>query len=117
MNDVFGQALLDYQNNRTTTDLKTWSSVAGKDMMPLKYLFRTYKNMPKIEQKALDLCTGKILDIGCGAGSHSLYVQQKGYNVTALDISKGAIEVCKLRGIIKTLKGITMSLKIIITAK
>jgi len=104
MNDIFGQALLDYQNNRTTTDLKTWSSVAGKDIIPLKYLFRTYKDMPKIEQKAMGLCTGKVLDIGCGAGSHSLYLQNIGYEVTAIDISKGAIEVCKLRGIKKVQK-------------
>ena len=103
MTELFGQALLDYQNNCTTSELKTWSSIAGKDVMPLKYLFRSYKNMPPIEQKALSLCSGKVLDIGCGAGSHSLYLQKKGYNISSLDISKGAIEVCQLRGLEKTL--------------
>lgn len=104
MLDIYGQALLDFQNNCATADIKTWSSVGGKDVMPLDYLFRAYKKMPKIEQKALDLCCGKILDIGCGAGNHSLYLQEKGFDVTALDISKGAIEVCKLRGLKKTLQ-------------
>lgn len=55
--------------------------------------------MPLIEQKALALSTGKVLDIGCGAGSHTLYLQEKGLDVTALDYSKGAIDVCTLRGV------------------
>ena len=55
--------------------------------------------MPKLEQKALQLANGKILDIGCGAGSHSLYLQENNKTVFAIDISKGAIETCKLRGI------------------
>ena len=56
--------------------------------------------MPKLEQKALDLAFGKVLDVGCGAGSHSLYLQnEKALDVKAIDISIGAIEVCKKRGI------------------
>jgi|FLOH01.1.fsa_nt_gi 2-polyprenyl-3-methyl-5-hydroxy-6-metoxy-1,4-benzoquinol methylase len=102
--DPLGQALLDYQNNTATEDIETYSSVGGKDVLPIDYLFRSYKDMPKLEQKALDLCKGKILDIGCGAGSHSLYLQEKGFNVTAIDISKNAIEVCKLRGLKKAQK-------------
>jgi len=104
MNVIYGQALLDYQNNRATTDIKTWSSVAGKDVMPLDYLFRSYKKMPRIEQKALDLCQGKILDIGCGAGSHSLYLQEKGFDISAIDTSKKAVKVCRLRGLKKVLQ-------------
>jgi len=104
MYDIYGQALLDYQNNVATQDLKTFSSIAGKDVMSLKYLFRSYKETPTIEKKALDLCCGKVLDIGCGAGSHSLYLQEKGFDVMGIDISKGAIEVCKLRGINKVQK-------------
>ena len=97
--DILGDALLDYQNGDYTEDITTFSSVAGEDTLPLPYLFRDFAAMPSIEQKALNLCRGTILDIGCGAGSHSLYLQQKGLNATALDSSKGAIETCKLRGI------------------
>lgn len=56
--------------------------------------------MPEIEQKALDLCRGKILDVGCGAGSHALYLQQeKNIQVKAIDVSEGAIEISKKRGV------------------
>ncbi|PCJ94521.1 MAG: SAM-dependent methyltransferase [Flavobacteriaceae bacterium] len=102
MSDVFGKALLDYQLGNYTEDITTNSSLDEVDCIPLPYLFRNYKEMPKLEQKALQLCKGSILDIGCGAGSHSLYLQKKGLHVTALDFSKGAIEVCKTRGIANT---------------
>jgi hypothetical protein len=38
--------------------------------------------------------------VGCGAGSHSLYLQnEKKLEVTAIDISNNAVEACQLRGI------------------
>lgn len=101
MNDIFGRALLDYQNNDYTEDIVTKSSLDEEDILPLPYLFRSFGEMPPIEQKALQLCKGKVLDIGAGAGSHSLYLQNKGFDVTALDSSKGSTDVCKLRGIKK----------------
>ncbi|MFX0555258.1 class I SAM-dependent methyltransferase [Maribacter sp. CXY002] len=97
--DVLGQALLDYQNGKYSEDIKTYSSLDEEDTLPLPYLFRRYEEMPLLEQKALQLCKGSVLDIGCGAGSHSLYLQEKGMNTTCLDQSPGAIQVCKQRGI------------------
>ena len=99
MKDLFGKALLDYQNENYTEDLITSTSISEEDILPIPYLFRSYPEMPKLEQKALDLAKGNVLDVGCGAGSHSLFLQDKGLDVKAIDISKGAIEVCKLRGI------------------
>lgn len=97
--DVLGDAILDYQKGNYTEDIVTFSSLDAEDIMPLPYLFRAFSAMPILEQEALKLCKGKVLDIGCGAGSHSLYLQKKGFSVTALDSSKGAIEVCKHRGV------------------
>ncbi len=97
--DILGDALLDYQNGNYTEDITTFSSISGEDTLPLPYLFRDFSAMPPLEQKALDLCKGEVLDIGCGSGSHSLYLQQKEIQVTALDSSKGAIETCRLRGV------------------
>ncbi|MFI8606490.1 class I SAM-dependent methyltransferase [Cellulophaga baltica] len=100
--DILGAAVLDFQNGNYTTDIKTYSSLEEEDIIPIPYLFRSYAEMPPLEKKALQLAKGTILDIGCGAGSHSLYLQETGKNVTALDSSKGAIEVCNARGITKT---------------
>ncbi len=95
--DIFGKALLDYQKGNYIEDIKTISSLDEEDIIPVPYLFRNYEEMPVIEQKALQLCRGSVLDIGCGAGSHSLYLQEKEFQVTALDSSQGAIETCKQR--------------------
>lgn len=99
MKDLFGTALLDYQNGNYTEDLITSTNISDEDVLPLSYLFRGYKDMPKLEQKALQLAKGKVLDVGCGSGSHSLYLQSKNLNVKAIDISKGAVEVAQQRGV------------------
>ncbi|TYB77238.1 class I SAM-dependent methyltransferase [Bizionia myxarmorum] len=77
----------------------TSTSISEEDELPISYLFRDFKDMPKLEQKALKLAKGTVLDVGCGAGSHSLYLQNKGLSVKAIDISAGAIAVAKNRGV------------------
>ncbi|KPM31484.1 Methyltransferase [Croceitalea dokdonensis DOKDO 023] len=99
MKDIFGQALLDFQADNYTEDITTFSSLDEEDLIPLPYLFRSYGEMPALEQTALRHCQGKILDVGCGAGSHSLWLQENGHEVIGLDRSKGAIAVCKQRGL------------------
>lgn len=100
MKDLFGRAILDYQTKNAPEDLLTETSISDEDEMSVAYLFRDYNTMPKIEQKALQHAKGKVLDVGCGAGSHSLYLQnERGLEVTAIDISAKAIEACKLRGV------------------
>jgi 2-polyprenyl-3-methyl-5-hydroxy-6-metoxy-1,4-benzoquinol methylase len=64
--------------------------------------FSEYEDWPNIEQQIIDRVQGKVLDIGCGAGRHSLYLQEKGLDVTGIDNSTGAIEVCRLRGLKNT---------------
>ncbi|MEZ4811457.1 MAG: class I SAM-dependent methyltransferase [Allomuricauda sp.] len=102
MADVFGKALMDYHFGKYTEDIKTFSSLDEEDCIPLPYLFRNFDEMPLLEQKALVLARGKVLDIGCGAGSHTLYLQEKGFEVTGLDFSEGAIRVSRDRGVIAT---------------
>lgn len=100
MKDLFGKAILDFQTNNSPEDLITETTISEADEMSVAYLFRSYNEMPKLEQKALELAKGKVLDVGCGAGSHSLYLQnEKKLDVTSIDISEKAIETCKLRGI------------------
>lgn len=100
MKDLFGKAILDYQTNNNPEDIITETSISEADEMSVAYLFRGFTEMPKLEQKALQLSKGKVLDVGCGAGSHALYLQnEKKLEVTAIDISTNAIEACKLRGL------------------
>lgn len=101
MKDLFGKALLDFQNGNYSEDITTSTNISDEDVLPIPYLFRDYKDMPKLEQKALKLSKGSVLDVGCGSGSHSIYLQKKGFKVKAIDISKGAIEVSKQRGVLR----------------
>ena len=100
MKDLFGKAILDYQTNSSPENIITSTSISEEDEMEVAYLFRSFVEMPAIEQKALQLANGKTLDIGCGAGSHSLYLQnERNINVHSIDISKNAIQACLLRGL------------------
>ncbi|MDR7209841.1 class I SAM-dependent methyltransferase [Flavobacterium piscis] len=100
MKDLFGKAIHDFQTNNSPEDIITETSISEEDEMSVEYLFRTYNEMPKLEQKALQLANGRVLDVGCGAGSHCLTLQNdRNLNVTGIDISKKAIETCQLRGV------------------
>jgi SAM-dependent methyltransferase len=99
MKDLFGKAILDFQTNNSPEAISTETNISEADDMDVAYLFRSYNEMPKLEQKALQLSKGKILDVGCGAGSHSLYLQENNFDVTSIDISANAIEACQLRGL------------------
>jgi len=100
--DIFGKAIRDYYENNYSEDIVVQAPDFDDDSIPLPYLFRSFDEMPPIEQKALKMVYGKTLDVGCGAGSHSLYLQDhKTLDVTAIDVSKGAIEIAKKRGVTK----------------
>lgn len=100
MKDLFGKAMFDFQTNNSPEDIITETTISEEDEMSVDYLFRSYNEMPKLEQKALQLAIGKTLDVGCGAGSHSLSLQNdRNLDVTSIDISEKAIETCKLRGV------------------
>lgn len=64
---------------------------------PARYIGE-YSTWAPPEKQAMRLVKGRVLDVGCGAGRHSLYLQKKGFEVTGIDNSPGAIKVCKLRG-------------------
>lgn len=99
--DIFGKALLDYQNGNYSEDIITWTDISDKDILPLPYLFRGYNEMPQIEQHALQLAKGYVLDVGCGGGSHALWLQNKGFTVKAIDTSPGAIKATQQRGVLQ----------------
>ena len=100
MKDLMGRAIWDYYYQENSEDLQTETSISELDDLPVSYLFRDYQEMNALEKKALDLSFGKVLDVGSGAGSHSLYLQnERKLKVTALDISPKSVEICKARGV------------------
>jgi SAM-dependent methyltransferase len=98
--DVFGEALWDHFNHPKSKELITWTDLTEEDSVPLSYFFREFMEMPKLERHALELTKGRTLDIGCGSGCHSLYLQnEKKIDVTGIDNSAGAIKTAKKRGV------------------
>jgi hypothetical protein len=97
--DPIGNALWDYYLGNKSASILTWSDVEGWDRLDAKKLFRSWEEMPDLEKKALELCEGKVLDIGAGAGVHAEQLISKGHEVLALDHSFGAVELMKQRSI------------------
>ena len=99
MRDIFGQALFDHY--KKTGKHKLWinNTYGPKEEMPLDVYFRTKDEMPNLELIALDSCRGKVLDIGAGAGSHALLLQDRGIDVIGIDISALAVTVMQQRGL------------------
>ncbi len=97
--DPMGWAISDYYKNGSAGRLRVFSSMFDEDEMSVENLFRTYEEMPKIEQFALDLSSGRVLDVGAGSGCHSLALQEMGRKVCAIDISPRSVEVMKDSGV------------------
>lgn len=102
--DPMGRAIADYWKYKKADTLVVHSPMFDDDEFPVEVLFRNYQEMPPLEQTALQHTYGKTLDVGAGAGCHSLYLQEKGVDVTAIDISPLSVKVMKERGIKKVLE-------------
>src|SRR5215210_9345463 len=102
--DAYGQQLLAQYNNQTTTVeiIERDDDYIDTGSDPGLY-FSEYKKWSPLEKRAVKLVKGRVLDIGSGAGRHALYLQGKGFDVTGIDNSPGAVEVCRLRGLKKAL--------------
>jgi SAM-dependent methyltransferase len=103
MKDVLGEALSAYYHKTSTGKLWVNNKYGPREEMPVDVYFREAEDMPELEWIALQQCRGKVLDIGAGAGSHALVLQQMGLDITALDISSKAAAVMQRRGVKKIL--------------
>ena len=83
--DPMGRAIAEYWKTNKADRLRVFSPMFEEDEIPLTTLFRSYEDMPEIERKALDMAKGRILDVGAASGCHSLVIQERGLDVTAID--------------------------------
>lgn len=98
--DLLGQALLDYHHGHQAAALTVQCSAADDEQLPAAYFFRTLLAMPELERQALDESRGRVLDLGAGAGCHTLELQSRGFtDVKAIDQSAGAVQVMQARGV------------------
>lgn len=97
--DTIGSAIADYHRYGKADTLRVFARDFDEDEIPVETLFRGYDEMPKIEQVALKASTGRILDVGAGAGCHSLALQEMNKDVTAIDISPLSVSTMKERGV------------------
>lgn len=103
--DILGQALCDYHFRRPASRLWVYDCFGPRVEMKVPVYFRSWEEMPLLEQIALTECRGRVLDIGAGAGSHALELQKRGLEVVALDQSEGAVEVMRDRGVQNAVQG------------
>ncbi len=103
-NDPVGAAIQDYLAGDKGTEIVVESNLTEDDVIAVDYLFRTPEEMPELELLALEACRGAVLDVGAGAGCHSLALQEQGLDVTALDISAGAVSAMRQQGVRQVLQ-------------
>lgn len=94
-----GAAIAEFHKTGKASRLRVFSPDFDEDEIPVDLLFRSYEEMPELEQKALLLAQGRILDVGAGAGCHSLALQQMDKDVTAVEISSLSVETMRARGV------------------
>ncbi len=100
-NDIFGMAFMDYLAGNKFESIVVYNNLGETTYIPVVYFFRNFRMMPEGEQKVMKACKGSVLDVGSGAGSHALYLQEAGCDVMAIDLSEGATEVMRKRGVNK----------------
>ena len=97
--DPMGRAIADYHSTGRAGRLRVFSPMFDEDEIPVATLFRRFDEMPAIEQEALQVASGSILDVGAGAGCHALALQAMEKQVTAIDISPLAVATMRERGV------------------
>ena len=92
--DAYGQLISAFFHGKESYEIvERDDGFAGLSGGAANY-FAGFKNWPKIQKRAIKFASGRVLDIGAGAGRVSLYLQKRGFDVTAIDNSPLAIKVC-----------------------
>jgi hypothetical protein len=95
--DPHGAALLDCFRGDGSAMLICFQD-GVRDDVPASFWLR--ETMDRLEVRALDLSRGHVLDVGAGAGLHSLELQRRGLRVAAIDIASDCITIMRERGVL-----------------
>jgi len=98
--NLYGSAILDYFNGDRRHNLIAVDELGRKTKVPVKLFFREFDDFPEWEKRAIELCSGNVLDIGAATGRHSLVLQKRGLPVCAIDIVPECVQVMKQRGVL-----------------
>lgn len=97
--DAFGRELIDYMRGTNRCEVIERDDGYLDVNSDLAVYFEPYDNWPSHHKRAMRLAKGRVLDVGCGAGRHALYLQRRGLGVTGIDISPLAVKVSRMRGL------------------
>jgi SAM-dependent methyltransferase len=97
--DALGRLMLDHLDGDAAQPLLERDDGDVGPALGPEWLFAERSQWPEAEQMAFEFVRGRVLDIGAGAGRHSLEAQRGGLDVVAIDISPGSVEVCRRRGV------------------
>ena len=97
--EPYGLALLDFFNGDDSAKIVIYRDDGLKEDFLISFFFREPPDFPPLEQTAVNLCRGYVLDIGAGVGPHSLTLQDRGLTIYAIDISPEACEIMRKRGV------------------
>jgi SAM-dependent methyltransferase len=95
-----GAAARDHFEGRRPAVVRVHSVGGGAEDVDAACFFRNPGQMDAWELRALQLCDGRVLDIGAGAGCHALALQEQRLDVVAVDTCPAFVEVMMARGVV-----------------
>jgi SAM-dependent methyltransferase len=106
MQDLLGRMLRDYHRDGELAD----TPVHRRDddhttRAPAEWYFLPAEEWPEFERAGVGKARGDVLDVGCGAGRTTLWLQDRGHRVLAVDRSPGAVAVAADRGVERAVAG------------
>ena len=98
--DAYGHLISDRHNGQENVEVveREDGFIDTSRLGPQNY-FAEYEDWAEHQKHAMQYATGRVLDIGCGAGRHSIYLQEHGHYVLGTDNSPLAIQTCQRRGL------------------
>lgn len=101
--DAFGEAIRAHHENGEAYEIRERDD-GHIEAHAMDVYFRSIDEWLPSEQETIGRARGRVLDVGCGAGRHALYLQERGHEVVGLDVSPGALAVAEERGLERTME-------------